>query len=195
MKTRNSFGEGSSPALHGDTVVVCQDDETENDFIAAFDKRSGRELWRTPRNEATGWSTPLIVEHGGKPQVVVNGTSQVRAYDLATGKELWSCAGQTANCIPTPVADADTVYVTSGFRGSALFAIALGRAGALTGTDAIRWSHNRNTPYVPSPLLVDGLLYLFRENTPALSCFEAKNFRASTLSVSSIIKGHRARLN
>jgi outer membrane protein assembly factor BamB len=93
---------------------------------------------------------------------------------LATGKELWSCAGQTANCIPTPVADADSVYVTSGFRGSALFAIALGRAGDLTGTDAVRWSHNKNTPYVPSPLLVDGLLYLFRENTAALTCFDTK---------------------
>ncbi len=174
MKTRNNFGEGSSPALHGDTVVVYQDDETDNDFIAAFDKRTGKEQWRTPRDEATGWSTPLIIERDGRAQVVVNGTGKVRSYDLATGKELWSCAGQTGNCIPTPVAVADTVYVTSGFRGGALYAIALGRTGDLTDTDAIRWSQKKNTPYVPSPLLVDGLLYLFRENSPALSCFDAK---------------------
>lgn len=174
MKTRNSFGEGASPALHANTVVIYQDDETENDFIAAFDKRTGQELWRKSRAEPTGWATPLIIEKAGKAQVVVNATGKVRSYDLATGEELWSCSGQTANTIPTPVADADTVYVTSGFRGSALHAIALGRSGDLSGTDAVRWSYNRNTPYVPSPLLVDGLIYVFRENTAALSCLEAK---------------------
>lgn len=178
MRTRNSFGEGSSPALHGNTVVVCWDDETDNDFIVALDKRTGKELWRNPRNEATSWATPLIVEHGGKPQVVVNATDKVRSYDLTTSKELWSCGGQTGNVIPSPVADASTVYVTSGFRGSALFAIALGRTGDLTGTDAIRWSHNRNTPYVPSPLLVDDLLYLVKVNSGMLSCFDAKTGKA-----------------
>lgn len=178
MQTRNSFGEGTSPALHGNTVVIVWDDETDNNFIAALDKRTGQELWRTPRQEDTGWSTPLIVEHGNKFQVVVNATGKVRSYDLEHGKELWSCAGQTANSVPTPVADADTVYVASGFRGSALYAIALGRTGDLTGSDAIRWSHNKNTPYVPSPLLVDGLLYFFKENTAVLSCFGAKTGKA-----------------
>lgn len=178
MQTRNSFGEGASPALHRNTVVVNRDDETDHDFIVALDKHTGRELWRTPRNEETGWSTPLIVEHAKRRQVIVNATGKVRAYDLENGRELWSCAGQTANTVPTPVADADTVYVTSGFRGSALFAIALGRTGDLTDTDAVRWRHNRNTPYVPSPLLVDGLLYLFRENTAAFSCFDARTGKA-----------------
>lgn len=178
MRTRNSFGEGSSPALHGNTVVVCWDDETDNDFIVALDKRTGKELWRNPRNEATSWATPLIVEHGDKLQVVVNATDKVRSYDLKTGKELWSCGGQTGNVIPSPVADADTVYLTSGFRGSALFAIALGRTGDLAGTDAIRWSHNRNTPYVPSPLLVDNMLYLVKVNSGILSCFDAKSGKA-----------------
>jgi outer membrane protein assembly factor BamB len=175
MQTRNSFGEGASPALHGNTVVVYWDDEADNDFIAALDKRTGEPLWRKARKEETGWSTPLIVEHAKKFQAVVTATGKVRSYDLATGEELWSCAGQTANCIPTPVADADTVYVTSGFRGSALLAIALGRTGDLTGTDAIRWSYGgKNTPYVPSPLLVDGLIYTVTGNNALLSCFEAK---------------------
>lgn len=178
MQTRNSFGEGGSPALHGNTVVVNWDDETDNDFIVAFDKRDGKQLWKMPRNDDTTWSTPLIVEHGGKAQVIVNATRKVCSYDLATGKELWSCAGQTANAIPSPVADADTVYVTSGFRGSALFAIALGRTGDLTGTDAIRWSHNQNTPYVPSPLLVEDLLYTTKVNSGILSCFDKKNGKA-----------------
>jgi len=178
MRTRNSFGEGASPALHGDTLVVSWDDEMDNDFIAAFDKRDGKQLWKTPRDEETTWSTPLIVEHGGKRQVIVNATRKVRSYDLATGKELWSCAGQTPNAIPSPVADADTVYVTSGFRGSALFAIALGRTGDLSGTDAVRWSHNQNTPYVPSPLLVDDRLYAVKVNSGLLSCFDRKTGKA-----------------
>jgi outer membrane protein assembly factor BamB len=174
MQTRNSFGEGASPVLQGNRVVVNWDDETDNDFIAAFDKRTGKELWKTPRSDDTSWSTPLIVEHNQRYQVVVNATRKVRSYDLETGKELWSCAGQTANAIPSPVADRDTVYITSGFRGSALFALALGRTGDLNGTDAVRWSYNRNTPYVPSPLLVDSQLYLVKGNEQILSSFDVR---------------------
>lgn len=173
MRTRNSFGEGSSPALHGTTVVVLWDHEGE-DFIVALDTRDGRELWRQRRDEPTGWSTPLIVEQGGKPQVVVNGTNKVRAYDLATGSLLWECSGQTANAIPTPVADEGRVIVMSGFRGSALQVIRLGGSGDLTGTDAIVWSHNKGTPYVPSPLLYGSRLYFFSGNTAMLSIFDAR---------------------
>ena len=184
MQTKMGFGEGASPALHGDTVVINWDHEGD-DFIIALDKRTGKEIWRTPRNEGTGWSTPVVLEQAGKQQVVVNATGKVRSYDLATGKELWSCAGQTANAIPTPVAAGDTVYVTSGFRGHALYAIALGRTGDLNGTDAIRWQYDKNTPYVPSPLLVDDLLYVVANNDAKLSCFDARtgnpHFEAESL--------------
>lgn len=173
MKTKMGFGEGASPAVSGDTLVINWDHEGD-DFIAAFDKTTGKELWRQPRDEPTGWSTPLIVEFNGQKQVVVNATGKVRSYDLLTGKELWSCGGQTANAIPTPVSQGDVVYVTSGFRGSALQAIRLGRTGDLTGTDAIAWSRNKSTPYVPSPLLADNYLYLITGNDALLSCFDAK---------------------
>jgi outer membrane protein assembly factor BamB len=174
MKTRNSFGEGTSPALRGDTIIVNWDDETENDFIVALDRKTGKELWRTPRSEDTGWSTPLILSHDGKTQVVVNASKRVRGYDFQDGKPIWECGGQTANAIPTPVADDGTVYVTSGFRGSAVMAIALGHKGELTGTEAIRWSRTRNTPYVPSPLLFAGKLYLVTGNNPVFTCLEAR---------------------
>lgn len=174
MKTRMGFGEGASPALWGDKVVINWDTEAE-DFITALDTASGRELWRVPRDEATGWSTPLIVDYGGRPQVIVNATKKVRAYDLASGKEIWSCAGQTANAIPSPVAANGVVYITSGFRGNALQAIRLGREGDLTGTDAIIWSHAKNTPYVPSPLLIDHFLYLVSGNDAIISCFDVQN--------------------
>lgn len=174
MQTRMGFGEGASPTLFGNTVVVLWDDETDNDFIAAFDKNSGQELWRTPRDEPTTWSTPLIVDRNGKAQVIVNATGKVRSYDLSTGKEIWSCAGQTANAIPSPVADADTVYCTSGFRGSALYAIKLSATGDVAGTDAVRWTRSKGTPYVPSPLLVDDLIYFVSGNNGIVSCVSAK---------------------
>jgi len=179
MQTRMGFGEGASPALHGNTIVVNWDDETDNDFIVALDKRTGNELWKAPRHEDTGWSTPLIVEQGGKPQVVVNATGKVRSYDLETGKEVWSCAGQTPNAIPSPVAGPDTVYCTSGFRGTALYAIKLDAIGDAAGTDAVRWTHNKGTPYVPSPLLVDDLLYFLSGNNGILTCLNAKTGEAN----------------
>jgi outer membrane protein assembly factor BamB len=177
MRTRNSFGEGSSPALSGNTVVVLWDHEGE-DFIVALDKRDGKELWRQQRDEPTGWCTPLIVEHGGKKQVVVNGTNKARSYDVATGKLLWEAGGQTANAIPSAVTGHDRVYVMSGFRGAALQAITLGKSGDLTGTDAIAWSHNKGTPYVPSPLLAGDLLYFYSGNNATLSIFDAKAGKA-----------------
>ncbi len=118
QQTRNGFGAGSSPALFGDTIVVNWDHEGD-DFIAAFDKQTGRELWRQPRDEATSWGTPLIVQHEGRPQVVTAATNKIRSYDLATGELVWQCAGLTTNSIPSPVAAGDMVYLTSGFKGSA----------------------------------------------------------------------------
>lgn len=174
MQTKNSFGEGSSPALYQDTVVVLWDHEGA-DFVAAFDKNSGKELWRQARDEDTTWSTPLVVTVAGKPQVVVSATRKIRSYDLATGKQIWECAGMTANTIPTPVTANGVLYATSGFRGSALLAIKLGATGDLTDSESILWKHNRSTPYVPSPLLYGDRLYFLAGNNAMLSCFDAKS--------------------
>ena len=77
MQTRRGFGEGSSPALAGDTVVVNWDHEGQS-FVVALDKKTGRELWRRERDEITSWSTPLVVEHDGRAQVVISATGKVR---------------------------------------------------------------------------------------------------------------------
>jgi outer membrane protein assembly factor BamB len=172
MRTANGFGEGSSPALHGDIVVVNWDNEGDS-FIIAVDKITGKALWKTPRAERTSWSTPLIVEHDGKAQAVTAATAKIRSYDLATGKLIWECGGLTRNVIPSPVAGNGLVYCMSGFMGNALFAIRLGRTGDLTGTDAIAWTHKKSTPYVPSPLLYGDKLYFFSNNHAILSCFDA----------------------
>jgi outer membrane protein assembly factor BamB len=173
MQIKNSFGEGSSPALFANTVVVNWDHEGE-DFIAAFDAETGQERWRQPRDEDTSWATPFVVQHDGKAQVVISASRKVCSYDLATGKLLWECAGMTQNVIPTPVSGHGLLYAISGFRGSALLAIRLGRDGDVTGTDAIAWKHNKSTPYVPSPLLYDDKLYFLAGNNGVLSCFDAK---------------------
>jgi outer membrane protein assembly factor BamB len=173
LRTRMGFGEGGSLAMHGNVLVVNWDHEGD-DFIVGIDKRTGKELWRTERDEPSTWATPLVVTHDGSQQVVVNGTTRIRSYDLNNGKQIWECGGMTVNVIPSPVAGHGMVYVTSGFRGSALLAIELGHTGDLTDTDAVVWRHERNTPYVPSPLLYNERLYLFSGNTSMLSSFDAK---------------------
>ncbi|HEY2951384.1 MAG TPA: PQQ-binding-like beta-propeller repeat protein, partial [Verrucomicrobiae bacterium] len=170
------FGEGSSPALYGDTIIVNWDNEGDS-FIIALDKTTGKTRWKQSRDERTSWATPLVVEHEGKAQVVTAATRKIRSYDLTSGKLIWECGGLTPNVIPTPVAGDGMVYPISGFRGSSLLAVRLGRTGDLTGTDAIAWQHNKNTPYVPSPLLYGGKLYFFSNNNGVLSCIDAKSGR------------------
>ena len=175
MSTRRRFGEGSSPALHGDKLVVNWDHEGQS-FIVALDKKTGKEVWRTDRDENTSWSSPLIVEHNSKAQVITSATNHVRSYDLETGEIIWEASGMTVNTIPTPVAADGMVYATSGFRGSALLAINLTDAkGDIDGSSAIVWTYDRDTPYVPSPLLYKDAIYFFKSNSGILSCFNAKS--------------------
>ncbi|MFQ5788975.1 MAG: PQQ-binding-like beta-propeller repeat protein [Acidobacteriota bacterium] len=174
MIIRLGFGEGASPVLHEDKIVVSWDHEGES-FILALNRETGEELWRTERNEITSWATPLVVEHDGGAQVVTSATRRVRSYDLATGKLIWESAGMTLNTIPSPVAADGMVYVTSGFRGNALLAIRLSAArGDITDSDAIVWKHDRDTPYVPSPLLYEDTLYFIKRNSNVLSALDAK---------------------
>jgi len=178
LYTRGGFGEGASPALHGDIVVVQWDHERES-FIAALDKNSGKELWRRDRDEVSGWSTPLIVEHEGRSQVITTGLNNVTSYDLETGEIVWSGPGLTLNAIPSPIEKDGIVYVTSGFRGNAAFAVRLSEAkGDITGTSAILWQIDRDTPYVPSPLLYEDILYLVKSNSGILTARDAKTGKA-----------------
>ena len=169
MQTRNGFGEGSSPALFGDTLVVTWDHEGQ-DFVVALDKKTGKERWRTDRDEPTTWATPLVVTPGGKAQVVTSGTNRVRSYDLASGKLVWEANGLTQNVIPSPVSAGEMVYLMSGFRGNALLAVRLADAqGDITGKPAIAWSYDKDTPYVPSPLLYKDALYFLKSNSAVLT--------------------------
>ncbi len=159
MRMRLAFGEGSAPVLVGNRLVHVFDHEAGS-FIVALDKRTGKELWRVPRDERSSWSTPLAVQDKGRTQLIVSATNRVRAYDPENGNVLWESAGLGTNVIPAPVFQNQTVYVMSGYREPRLMAIKLGKEGDLTGSDAILWSHTRGLSYTPSPVLHENILYV-----------------------------------
>lgn len=174
MNIRLGFGEGSSPVLYRDKLIINWDHEGES-FITVLDKKTGAEIWKAHRDERTSWATPLVVVSNGKEQVITSATNRVRSYDLATGELLWESSGMTQNAIPTPVANNDIVYVMSGFRGNALQAIRFSEArGDITGSTALVWTLDHDTPYAPSPLLYDDKLYFLKRNDGILANFNAK---------------------
>ena len=175
MTTRLGYGEGSSPALWGDTLVVNWDHEGDS-FVVALDKRSGAERWRKQRpGELTSWSTPLIREHEGRAQVIVAAGGRTRGYDLRSGEVLWSLSGLGMNAIPTPTYDAGILYLASGKRDSPrmLGGDLRGAKGDLDGSSAVLWTRDRDTPYVSTPLLYRGQLYFFKHVLALLTSVDA----------------------
>jgi outer membrane protein assembly factor BamB len=177
MNTVMGFGEGGSLAVAGDAVVAVRDHEGDSSVVV-LNKKTGEILWKKQRDEPTSWATPLPVEVNGKVQVVTSATNLIRSYDPQTGDIIWQCSGQTRNVIPSPVAGFGMVYCTSGYRGSSLQAIELGRTGDLSNTDAVKWHVKEATPYVPSPLLYGDKLYVCSVNKPIISCYNAKTGEA-----------------
>lgn len=172
MQTKHGHGEGSSPALYGDMLVVNWDHEGQS-FVAAYDKSSGKQRWSAARDEVTSWATPIVVEHAGKPQVIISGTHRVRGYDLPTGAVIWECGGLSANIVASPVAADGMVYAGSSYDRRVLLAIRLdGAKGDITETDRVLWRRKRGTPYVPSPLLYGNSLYFLRHYQGILSRVE-----------------------
>jgi outer membrane protein assembly factor BamB len=163
MTMRLAFGEGSGVVVH-DGRVYLQFDHEQAGFIVALNAADGKELWRAPRMEHSSWSTPHVVEHAGKKQLVVTADTKVKAYDVATGNVVWEVAGLGLNPIPQPVQFRDTVILMSGYRDPRLMAVRLGRTGDLTGTDAVVWETTRGTAYTASPSLHDGRLYIIADS-------------------------------
>ena len=172
MQTRNTFGEGSSPTLAGEKILVPWDHDGPS-ALYALDKLTGKTIWKTPRDEPTCWATPLVVEFAGKKQVVMNGQNFARAYDLDTGKELWRCAGQSERPVSSAVAENGLAFVGSGHRGSFLGAFRMDGKGDIKGTDKVAWTMDRDTPDIGSPLLSSGRLYFYKGKSGQLSCVDA----------------------
>jgi outer membrane protein assembly factor BamB len=173
MKTRMSFGEGSSPALQGDTLVVPWDQE-DNSFIVALDANTGNEKWRMPREEVTTWATPLIINAAGRTQVVTSGSTRVRSYDLKDGKLIWECGGLGSNPIACPVVFEGLAIAMSGHRDPAGVAVPLSAKGDVTDTDKVAWQIDEITPYVSSPLLYGDTIYFVKSRNAIVSSVAAR---------------------
>jgi outer membrane protein assembly factor BamB len=171
MRTRNSFGEGASPALWGDTLVVPWDHEGDS-ALYALDAKSGEVKWKVDREEPTIWATPLITEFKGRVQVIASGSNRVRSYDLKDGKLIWECQALGPNPIPTPMRLGDTVICASGYRSYHLAAIPLDGEGDVT--ERVVWKRNDTAPYVSTPVMYEESLYVTKSQDPLLTIVNAK---------------------
>lgn len=171
--TRNEFGEGSSPTLEGDKLIIPWDHEGQSSLICV-DKNSGDTIWRVERDEPSNWATPLVVEHSGRKQIIISGQNAARAHDLETGEEIWRHANTTQRPVASPVSSDGVVFVGHGFRGNFMGAYSLSGNGDLAGTKNVLWTKDRNTPDIASFLLSGNRLYFTKEKTGILSCVDPK---------------------
>ncbi len=175
LEKRMSFGEGASPFLYKNNIIVQWDHEGES-FLYNIDAKTGKDIWKLEREERTSWATPFVLEVNGKAQVITSATTNIRSNDLETGEIIWTSTGLTENVIPVPVFENGMIFFMSGFRGTALQAIDLAKAkGDITASDAIVWKYDKDTPYTPNPVLMNGKLYFLRANNGYLTCLNAKD--------------------
>ncbi|HEY7785746.1 MAG TPA: PQQ-binding-like beta-propeller repeat protein [Pyrinomonadaceae bacterium] len=168
-----SVGYGVSPILFGDLVIMQCDESGMNSFIVAFDKKTGKEVWRVARKVDVTWTSPVLVKTAKRTELVTAAAEAIIAYDPATGKELWRHKGLQSNAVPTPVVSKDLVIVTSGYPTKIALAIKAGGDGDITGSPNLVWSYNKGTAYVPSPILYGEYVYLMTGNG-SISCLDVK---------------------
>lgn len=156
------LGTGTSPVLFRNLVIIQRDEnEGQNSAIVAYDKKNGREVWRTKRPVQISWSTPVLVEADGRTELVTNGTEFVIAYDPATGNELWRTKGVESNAIHTPLVGRGLVIVSAGYPAKKVIAI---RPGNVPDERRVAWEYAKGTAYVTSNILYGEYLYLTTDN-------------------------------
>jgi outer membrane protein assembly factor BamB len=173
------WGFASSPVIHGDRAII-QVDVQKGSFVAALDLGTGRELWRTARNDVPTWSTPAVHVENGRAQVVVNGWKHIGGYDLATGKELWRMTGGGDIPVPTPIGAHGLIYITNAHGKMApIYAVKPTATGDITlkegetANEHIAWSYTRDGGYMQTPIVYGDILYVCRDNG-ILSAYDAK---------------------
>lgn len=172
MDTGGDMGEGASPVLYKDKLIVNWDHNGE-DFITALEASTGKEIWRKKRDERISWTTPLIVQVAGRTQVITVAEKWIQSYDITNGDIIWQTESLRYGNISTPVAADGVVYVGSGLQRGRIQAIRLnGAKGNISGSSSILWSYDKFYPYVPSPLLMDGLLYFTKDRVGFLTCMD-----------------------
>jgi outer membrane protein assembly factor BamB len=180
-KTEMGWGPAASPVAHKGRVFVVNDND-EKSFLVAVPFQGGKEAWRVSRAEKSNWATPLIWKNSVRTEIVTAGKGKVRSYGL-DGKLLWEFGGMSSITIPTPSAQGDLLYVSSGYVGDfwqrPIFAIRPGAAGDISlkkdekSNKYIAWYLKFAGPYNPSPVVYDGYLYVLYDRG-MVSCFDAK---------------------
>lgn len=176
----SSWGHSSSPIIYRNLAIV-QADGHKQSFIAAYNLKDGKQAWRVERNEITSWTTPTIYEGGNRTELIVNGGRYIRGYDPLTGKELWRFSdNDTQVKMQSPQIAHNLIYITGGYPpGRAMYAFRPGAVGDIslkageTKNDFLAWSSANGSPYTPTPLIYDDLLYALADNG-VLSAYDAK---------------------
>jgi outer membrane protein assembly factor BamB len=180
VETRFGWGTAASPVLHADRVYVVNDNE-EQSFLVALDKKTGEQVWRVDREEGSNWATPFVWENEQRTEIVTPGTGKIRSYGL-DGTLLWELGGMSSITIPTPFAAHGLLYVTSGYVGDQrrpFFAIRPGASGDIslgedqTENESIAWCQKQAGPYNPSPILYGDNIYVLYD-MGLIACYDAK---------------------
>jgi outer membrane protein assembly factor BamB len=173
------WGMASSPIIYKDLVIV-QCDVQKGSFIAGFDIKTGKQVWKTMRNEIPSWGSPTIFESKGHAMVVTNATKRIRGYDPLTGKELFELSGNSEVTVGTPVVGHDLIFVTAGYPPiQPIYAIRPSATGDITlaegkeASEHIAWSKKRGGTYMPTPLVYGDHLYTC-SNNGVLTCYDAR---------------------
>jgi outer membrane protein assembly factor BamB len=168
------LGPGTSPVIYEKLLLLqCDQEMGAGSFIAAIDRFTGKEAWRTPRSNRRSWATPILVQANGRVELVAMGAEAVVAYDPSTGRELWRANGTESHPIPSPVAGHGLVFATAGSQAKRALAIRVGGSGDLKDSPSVVWKHTKGTAYVPSPILLGAHLYLMTDKG-IVTCLDAR---------------------
>jgi outer membrane protein assembly factor BamB len=163
------LGTGTSPVLHQNLLILQRDEDEKTSVVVAYDKTTGKEVWKTRRPVGITWSTPVLVNTGSRTELITNGSEHVIAYDVATGAELWKTTGVQSNAIHTPLVGKGLVIVTAGFPAKKIIAI---RTGEQPEDKRVAWQYTKGTGYVLSNILYGDYVYLSTDNG-ILTCLDA----------------------
>jgi outer membrane protein assembly factor BamB len=165
------LGTGTSPVLHQNLVIVQRDENNgDRSAVVAYDKQTGKEVWRAKRSVQISWATPVLVEAGGRTELVTNAAEAIIAYDAATGRELWRAKGIDSNAIHTPLVGQGLVIVTAGYPAKKVIAV---RPGSVADDKRVAWEYAKGTAYVVSNILYHEYLYLLTDNG-IVTCLDPK---------------------
>jgi outer membrane protein assembly factor BamB len=174
------FAPAASPILYKDRIYIVNDN-TKESFLAAFDKKTGGQIWKVQREEVENWATPFIWENGLRTEIVTNGRRKVRSYDL-DGTLLWELTGMTGNVVPTPFSRHGLLYMSSGYPGAQVrpaYAIRPGAAGDITlkpgetSNQHVVWFQPQLGTYQTSALVYGDYYYTLLDRG-LLLCHDAK---------------------